>query len=111
MEGSEECQRYDHRCEIKGVWSVKIEMDDEDVAWSFTRDWRLEGLSNGGIDGHDYALRRGQVAQVSNETCASCHLPFQVCDTVVVYIEGYQAAGFYVETYYHFTRCFPRRYE
>jgi len=89
---------------------VNIEMNAAEVEWSFIRDWRLEGLPDGGIDGRDYALRRGHVVQDSNETCSACHVLLKVSDSVVVHIEGYRESGFYAETYYHFPACLPERY-
>ena len=87
-----------------------LDQSDYDVGWSFARDWRLEGLPNGGLDGKDYALRRGIVREGLIAECSTCHLSLSAGDWVVILVSGYPQGRHYLETFFHFPKCLPSKY-
>jgi len=89
-----------HESKLKVIW---------DYDFNFRHDWRLEALPNGGIDGKDFALRLGELVQVTDEQCATCGVSFTVGEDILVLVFGHPQSAFYQETYYH-GMCLPRRW-
>jgi hypothetical protein len=86
------------------VLKVKYDLD-----FAFRCDWRLEGSPDGGADGKDYALRCGEILEVSGEKCAACNRQFKVGDSVEFLVFGYPELSHYREIPYC-PFCLPKQW-